>query len=156
MDSINGNITGDKLLMAALNTLPEMMRQTVYVATMKEGVKPVLKKARKNIRQVRDSGAHERSLKSKVVSYKKGGTVYGVIGHDFNHTETVHQRGVKKARFVRPAKTAHLIELGTSTQPARPYMRPAMETEKDAVMTAFATGIDKGLSKISAKLNKSL
>lgn len=46
------------------------------------------------------------------------------------------------------ADEARWAELGTSKQPARPFMRPAFDSKKDAVLARFAEVLKAGLSDI--------
>lgn len=46
------------------------------------------------------------------------------------------------------------LEFGTSKMPARPFLRPAFETKKEAAVDAIAARIKKGLDTESKKLGK--
>jgi HK97 gp10 family phage protein len=52
-----------------------------------------------------------------------------------------------------PKNTGHwrFIELGTSEQPARPFLRPALENNIDKVVSVFVDDLDKNIDRIVAK-----
>lgn len=154
----SGLVEGDKELFAALNSIPEKMRKGVYKTAMRAALKPVLRQARKNLKssQYYDSGAASRAQTSKIREYKKGGTVYGIVGADADYTETVQRRGKKKPEKVRPRNYVHFIEFGTPNMPPKPYMRPALDTSREAVSVAMAEGVSKGLDKETRKVKKKI
>lgn len=62
--------------------------------------------------------------------------------------------GVKKNKYVKgkkkgknPQRYAHLVEFGTSHSAAKPFLRPAMDTNIDAVLAAVAAKIREGIAQ---------
>ena len=59
-----------------------------------------------------------------------------------------------KQQIANPVNYAHLVEYGTSTTPARAYIRPAVTSNQSAIMDGLAKGYDKGLDKAVKKLRR--
>lgn len=158
MSDFGGKISGEKELLAGMKSVPAAMRAGVYTFAMRPAVKRVAKKAKANAEASnrKDSGALARAVGDKVKAFKRGGTVVGLIGIDRDAKETVTRKGRKTPEVVRPKNYAHLIERGTSTQPASPFMRSAWESEKDAAFGDIAKRIDKGLDREIKKAKKKL
>ena len=71
------------------------------------------------------------------------------------------KRNVRKGRAGEEYQTAgnayywRFIEFGTARMPARPFLRPAFESNKDAALNAIVEELNKGLDRITRKLARS-
>jgi len=54
-----------------------------------------------------------------------------------------------------PANYAHLVEYGSANQPAKPFIRPAVETTKDEVLGAMTKSFNTHLGKVVSKIRSS-
>lgn len=62
--------------------------------------------------------------------------------------------GIKKGEFSKgkrkgknPRRYAHLVELGTIRTAAKPFLRPALDTNVDAILETVAAKIREGIAK---------
>lgn len=67
--------------------------------------------------------------------------------------------GVARKKFVRgrrggksPRRYAHLVEFGTAKVAASPFLRPAMDTQLDAVLDVTAKKMREGIDVEAAKI----
>lgn len=66
------------------------------------------------------------------------------VRRDPNPPQGVTERVVVKPRGV---PYWHLVEFGTETMPARPYMRPAFEARKAEAVSVFRTELSKAIER---------
>jgi HK97 gp10 family phage protein len=158
-------ITGLNELRVALEKLPKEMQRTTETTALREGMKPVLKTARSLA--PKGKGDHSGLLKKSIgMNVRKSrGQVTARVGPRSGFKKSL---GTKIARvtkgkrvagqpyeaFKDPVKYAHLVEMGTSRQPARPFIRPAVESNTGAITEGLAKGYAKGLEKAVRKLRK--
>lgn len=97
----------------------------------------------------------KKSLGRKVKAYAKKGVMIVIVGprRGFRKQVGVRKRGknVGQPVYYDPAKTAHLVEKGTSHSAAKPFARPAGDTTKAQVEAAVVKIIDDGIKAESAK-----
>jgi len=108
---------------------PKVIRSAVRAA-----VRPIVKDAR-NRAPVR-TGALRKSINVKVDRTR-------------DRTGFVATVGFGKDQFY-----GIFSEVGTPTQPARPFLRPAMEAKKGEVINSFFAGMLKRINKIAAKAGR--
>jgi HK97 gp10 family phage protein len=60
----------------------------------------------------------------------------------------------RKGKAVTTLKTAHLLEYGSSTQPAEPWLRPAFNQNAAAAITETEQELLKSIDRIVRKLGK--
>ena len=100
-------LVGEKELMKRLNGLGKQ-------STVNRMARPALREASGEIRKAakrlapKKSGQLKKSIKNKVVTSKKTGTVFAVVGPAYGF-KTVDENG----RANDPAKYGHLVEFGT-------------------------------------------
>lgn len=142
-------ITGARSLAQALERLPQELAKNAETTALREGMKPVLAKARASAPT--RTGQLKKSLGLTVRKGKRGANAG-------QFTARVGPRGgfavTKDGKRIDPVKYAHLVELGTSRMPAKPFIRPAVESSEEAMMAGMAAGYEKGISKAVAKLRK--
>lgn len=128
-------IRGAADIAKVLKRLPEKMTEQVLVQALRAGGKPIVKEA-KDLVPVR-SGDLKKSIVVRKATKKqrKGGAGLVAIG------------------FTKPtSRRAHLIEYGTSTTRAQPFMRPALDHKGDEAIAAIGTQLGKSIEKAAKKL----
>jgi HK97 gp10 family phage protein len=128
-------ILGAAALDKVLKQLPRKIEESVVLKALREGAKPIVKDAKKRV-PVR-SGKLKRAITVRKGSRKrtsKGGGQL-VIG------------------FKPPvSRRAHLTEFGTSTQPAQPFMRPAIEAQGPSAIEAIGKRLAGDIEKAAEAL----
>jgi HK97 gp10 family phage protein len=148
--SANFRIVGAKEIAAGIARLPSDLQRAAESAVLRAGAKPVAKIA-KSKAPVGDTGLLKKSIGYTV---RKGqGVVSARIGprNGFARSTTDESGKVTK---VNPTNYSHLVELGTSRAPAKPFIRPAVDSAKGEAFDAMAKGYGVHLEKVVAKLRK--
>lgn len=126
-------------LTKGLKTLGGKVERKVLRQAVNASATPVLKSAKQHVAEdSEDTGALGRSLIKKVQTSKDKQTVTAIVGPSRDAEEIVDE--VLK----RPARYAHLVENGWiddagNHHPAQPFLRPAMDENRDK-----STSIIKG------------
>lgn len=160
--TIGLKLSGFKQLDNTIRRLPQEMQKKAYQAVMRAGAAPIRKKAKANLKASKDSGLLMKSIGIRSVVYQ-GGVPYAVIGARRSVSGTIkrHRKGKRRSgkgfrmEYAVPANYAHLVEYGTAHSPAKPFMRPAVDSAEGEVFNAMANGLDKHLTRVLAKLKKS-
>lgn len=105
--------------------------------------------ARANARRIDDPTSAADIAKNIAVSTK----VYPRLGEVRSRVGVRGGARPDSPRKPDPKNTGHwrFIELGTSDQPARPFMRPALENNIERVTNTFVQDLDKNIDRIVAK-----
>lgn len=146
-DFIEVEVEGLKELEDNLSQLPEDLAKKVLRAA-----------ARKAMQSMRDRVAANTPRGSAPL--KKGRTVR--LAEGILMSATLRSDGVKGASIlvrvglrVRPKEQSvfygRFLEFGTAKMAARPFMRPAFDTEKENVLRAFAIELEKGIETVARK-----
>lgn len=154
------NLTGFRELEAALLKLPAELAKTVEADALRYGMIPVRKAAQNYARGIRDTGQLYKSIGLTVrrvrrkLQYVNRYTARVGPRGGFRITTGTYTRGKNKGKpiYRDPRYYAHLIEYGTSRQPARPFIRPAIEASEGAIIDGLAMGYEKGMAKIIKKI----
>lgn len=156
-------LLGEAMLEKKLRLLPDKVQRKVTRRAVNLALTPVVKIARK-LAAVR-SGLLRKAIAKKVKVYRKGETVLGMVGINFDLV------GEWKGKKSRPAKYAHLIEYGfrivkggslkkritalhaivMKRVPARPFLRPAYEQGSGEMMQTLQSEMAAGISKEAMK-----
>jgi HK97 gp10 family phage protein len=67
-------------------------------------------------------------------------------------SKMVTRKGRTKPEKANPVKYANLVEYGTSRSPAKPFIRPAIESSQGAIIEGMANGYAKGMDKVIKKI----
>ena len=150
-------VDGIKELRRALDRLPKELQHASESNALREGMKPVLKTAR-GIAPVQD-GLLKKAIGLTVRKGKNGvtarvGARTGFKGRSlgFKMVKRGKNKGKMTERFQDPSKYSHLVEFGTSHSAAKPFIRPAVESNTSAISDGIAKGYEKGLEKAIAKV----
>lgn len=157
-------IEGINTVLRAIDRLPEELR--------KGAEKKVLQSAGAVIRKAAKSNAPVRSKVEAAQGWQPGllkksiglnvkkvrGTYTARIGPrtGFRRVVGIRESGENAGNpyFQDPTKYSHLVEYGTSRAPARPFISPAVERTKSAVVNEMANGLDKYLTRAVARLRR--
>ena len=137
-------------ILAALHRLPLELRKSALSAVLRAGAAPIRKAAKINARHSRDTGLLEKSISLRV----KNGTarVGPARGLRQEVTRTDKRTGRKYKEMADPNNYSHLVEYGTSHSAAKPFIRPAIDSASGEVLAAMASGLDKHLTRVVARL----
>ena len=129
MVEISTEIRGIKELARDIDKLSASFGRTTLRTALRNGGKPVVKTAKAHVAV--DEGDLKRALIGKAKVDRKGeGQVR--IGA---------RRGGKFKGY-----HAHFIELGTSKQPAQPYLRPALDENERVILSEFVDAINRTIA----------
>lgn len=156
--AIRAEVEGLKEMLAAIAHLKQAARSRILRSAVSKGARIILKAAKRFA--PKESGLLRKSLGVKVQVYRSTGKVVGIVGprDDAKFRQRVTRRRGKwfpSEVYSRPAKYAHLVELGHAGRapaPPRPFLRPALATSQPQVKEAFARAIREGLEREAAKL----
>jgi HK97 gp10 family phage protein len=163
-------ITGDKALAKALHKLPNAIYNRVIRGANNKLMRPVLKDAKRRA-PVR-FGLVKEALGIKTKTYPKKGVVFTAIGIRSGFHKAVgaevkkkagrgaggkfESRGVRTFNYVlSPSKYAHLVELGHGgpyAASAHPFIRPAWDGQRMAMLPRYRLLLREGLDREVAKL----
>ncbi|HEY1191937.1 MAG TPA: HK97-gp10 family putative phage morphogenesis protein [Gemmata sp.] len=123
-------------------------KRAVTLKAVKAGAKLVQQRAKPNA--PKRSGALRQSIGIKSQKGSRGKTLaLAVIGARSKVTKQV------RGKTVRPAKYAHLVEKGTKRSAAKPFLKPALDSQRTqisrAMLGALAAEIAKVMARESAK-----
>jgi HK97 gp10 family phage protein len=133
-------VHGFKELYEKLEQLPERLAVKVLAKAARKAFKPVLNDARGMVPQ--DTGALRDSLR---ITVRKGrGNEPMRVGLRIGAA-----KGGNADAALPPARRWHFIELGTATQAPHPFLRPALDRNKQVILETLKTEIAQHLSKIA-------
>lgn len=138
-----------------LEGLKQGARNRIARPALTKAARVVAKEAKR--RAPKDTGALKRSLTAVIRASRRTGRVYALIGpatetqRDKKTGEKVksafgkwlEKRGLKN----KPAWTAHFSELGTVREPPRPWLKPALLSQRSEVSAIIRREILVGLAK---------
>jgi HK97 gp10 family phage protein len=145
------NVKGLSELQAILSALPVKLEKNIMRAALRQGANVVMKKARQNVSAVgaTDTGLMRKGIKVSTAS--KGGRIVarvratGKHGYIANWIEFgVQPHSIKKGAKVKSGKYQSNNPHPGFT--AKPFLRPALDTEMQAAVIAVGNTIKKVLS----------
>lgn len=158
------DLLGDKQLQSTLKTLQASTQRQVMRPAIRSGLVPINKEAKRLV--PKQSGALKKSIAAKVAYSRRTGQVVGMVGVRHNHKSNGkipnlyaqrvefgwdHKSQAARARKGRkyPAfnapEEAKRAELGTASRRPRPFLRPALQSQRNA---AFARMSSKARSQL--------
>jgi len=129
------NIFGDVQVIQNLDRLKTAIQRKALKKAIAKGLIPIRKIAKENAPE--DEGLLKKSIKSKVTRM--------ISGKVYVDPKVVNEKGDK------PAKYAHLVEMGTKHMNARPFMRPAVDAGRSQAMAIIQSTLKEELKKIEFK-----
>lgn len=160
-------VEGLASLLGKLRTLPVKLQKKALRAAMRKGANVIKDAAKATAKQIDDPETSEAIYKNLAVQFssrksrQEGGVVMrvGVLGGARKYGNT--KENVRRGRAGQTYKTLgdktnpggdtwywRFIELGTSRQPARPFLRPAMEQSGQGAIDAAAIEMNKQLDRL--------
>ena len=133
MVQIGVEITGLKELSRNVGQLSKSFSRTTLRTALRNAAKPVRTRAKANVAV--DQGDLRRDIKSKA-TVRRDGSGYADVG------------------FLRRSFHGHFIELGTSTQPAQPFLRPALDQAESSgeIEAEFIGALNRTIAKQLGRL----
>jgi HK97 gp10 family phage protein len=156
---IDVELTGIDGVLNTLRSLPPEVvskRGGPVLAALKKGARVILKQERLNLQSVTSnataSGKKESTgLLAKSLTVKRG----RMNGGNGERVIVTTKKAIYAGRVGKPVsvrKTGALLELGSSQQPAEPWVRPAFNAKAREAITTVETELVKGIDKIVKKL----
>lgn len=144
-------------LRKSLADLPKELMKAAEVSTLRAGAKPIASAAKAKVPT--NTGALKKSIGINVAKGKgsqirtaRVGPRAGFRGPSLGFKKD--KKGSVRERFVTPNKYVHLVEFGSSRSAAKPFIRPAIDTSQGQVIDAMAAGLDKHLTRTTARLKR--
>lgn len=139
-------IDGMRDLQRLLNRLPERARKTAMRQAQRAAGTVIVRAARAKV--PRRTGNLRKSLGVRV--YRKGDVFVAVIGarRGDKFTSTVAGRKMTASRY------SHLVEKGTATMKARPFLRPALMEARAQAIKVLGDKLGKAIERQALKLAK--
>lgn len=153
-------LTGFKELETAMLKLPPELAKIAEADALRYGMIPVRKSAQSYAKSIKDTGQLYKSIgltvrriRRKLQYINRYTARVGARG-GFNLKIGTYTRGKKKGKAINrdPRYYSHLVEYGTSKMPARPFIRPAVESNEDAIMAGLQKGYEIGMVKVVRKI----
>lgn len=139
--AIQARIEGVAEVLKALDGVDAKLRKKGVRAAVSKGGQVILSRARKTA--PKQTGLLKKSLGKKVKVYRHSGNAVAVVGPRTGFRGVVTRDGRQVTGD--PTKYAHLVELGTVRAKAKPFLRPAIEQQKKAILDAMASAVRKVL-----------
>ena len=136
-------LTGDKELERLLRKLPERVQTRVLKKAIRVAGKPIRKSQRDGIKKHNKSKQLQKSIGTKLVTYRHSGNTVLVVGPRVGF---VAENGEDAAKY------ALGIERGWRNRVPQPFMRRSFEQGKRTVVGDFQKGIGNGIEKEAQKL----
>ncbi len=148
-------VRGLKGLQRALQELPKKIERRALNAALMKGAQPMVKAAKSRAPVL--TGALRYAVRAKPVSPKghAATVVIGITGA--KQVERKNSKGRVRKVWVRAKNFVFywlFQEFGTGHQPARPFMRPAFETNKVASVGIIKNSLAARIAVEAEKLRK--
>ncbi len=141
---IRTTIIGDKKVIRALGRLADRARRRIVRQATTAAARPILKEAKSRV--VRETGLLRKSLVLRSKANVRLGSVFVTIGP----LRGFFGRG-PDGRERRPIKYAHIVEFGSQTTAARPFMAPAFHAKRAEGIAKGSAILVKGIEREAAK-----
>jgi len=138
-------LTGFKELAAALRELPDRVAKNALRTAVSAGASVIRKEVRS--RSPVDTGLLKKHMYQKQIRE---------LSSAESQTFFVGVRKVKSKDGVKQPSPFYwrFLEFGTSKLPAKPFLRPAFEMQKDNAIKAIGKKLDERIQKYARELNK--
>lgn len=155
-------LVGVKELQRSMDRLAPELMNAAESAVLRAGARPILQAAKANVAVGKEGGGLlKRSLGMNVKKVR--GVTDARIGprkgwRTSKGMVTARKDGKNRTKgeqyeaFADPRRYSHFVEFGSSRLPARPFMRPAIDSSAPKVVDAMAQGLSKYLDRVAARL----
>lgn len=157
MADVEFKIQGVDALTARMRALPVELRKKPARSALGKAAKVIREQAQANARQL-DDPETGRAIADNIVQRlrsrysRRTGDVMISVG-----VATEKGRIPKGNPDTGPKGNTphwHLLELGTESMAAQPFLRPAAEAKAGAAINEFAAGLDQALTRLTKRLAK--
>ena len=146
-------IKGIEDMAKCLNQLPGKLKATGEKSALRAGGAPIRKAAKQFAKSSKDTGLLIKSIGLNVKTVK--GITSVRVGPRKGFRQTVQckdkRTGKTREEIANPANYGHLVEYGTSHSPAKPFIRPAVDSAQSEILPAMAKGLEKHLARAAQK-----
>lgn len=147
---MSARLEGFKELERTFKTLGERVQRKVLRSAVSAASTPIVKAAKANAEDSKESGTLKKSLGRKIKTYKDTQTVAAIIGPRTSVT------GTWKGRKRWPAKYAHLVERGHIDEkgnfvPPKPFLKPAYDSTEHQALNVMSNKLAEGVTREAAK-----
>ena len=143
---VTTTIKGLAELQAVLNTLPAKLERNIMRAALRQGANVIMRQARENITAIDavDTGIMRKGI--RVSTEAKGGTVIAKVRATGKHAHIANwiEYGVEPHSIKKGAKAKSGTNPSANPHPgfpAKPFLRPALDTETQAAVIAVGNTI---------------
>ena len=134
MPGFGVELIGDKKLRRTLQQLAGGAQRRIVRPAVSKALTPINRAAKR--RCPVETGLLKRSIGKKVKAYRYSGVIWGAVG-----PRVGYKKQMPDGSWRNPTKYAHLAE------DAKPYLRPALDTNRQKAMGILATEIRRRLEK---------
>ena len=152
MASFEITVTGLPETIANIEALPDGIRENVIMAGVRAAIEPIWISARNYVPVL--YGFLKEHITRKTSRMSDGTTFIGMVGIlTGGEPLDVRRRGPKKGQelIVYPAMYGELVELGSSTREATPFLRPALDAQAGTAVARFAVQAEEEIDKVVEK-----
>lgn len=144
------HLQGAKELERKLKKLGDKVHRKVSRQAITAAATPVVKAAKTNANDSKESGLLKRSLGKKVFTNKKSATVVALVGARKDVT------GEHEGQIRKPSRYAHLVEKGHidangNHVGAQPFLRPALDQTGEQAMAVMRAKLASGIEREAKK-----
>lgn len=168
---VSVKVSGLAELNKALGKLPKATARNVLVRTLNKAAEPMAEEARRlapvKTGKLRDSIMVSARVKNTIGNSRYSAAMRAGLGKEAARAALLAARKANKGKgsfaevFVGPARGggviryAHIIEFGAADRAPQPYMRPAWETTKDAMLGTIKTELRNEIIAAARRLGRS-
>ena len=131
------SLLGDKDLQRQFQQLPLVVQRKLLRQSFRAALRPVLAAAR--ARAPKLTGRMARTVRLRALKRRRGQLGLMIIS------------GTREALGIPPERRSYYpahVELGTSQRPAEPYLRPAFDSQREAMVQTLARGIEEAMRSL--------
>lgn len=147
---MTAKVKGLKELEAQIKSLGTELAGKALTQAGREAFKPVLEAAKAMAPE--DSGELRSSLRLGTAKLKGGGVAVGVvIGGGARAKQAKVAAAAFGERHFPAARRWHFAEFGTSKHSARPFLRPAMDSQAEGTVERLKPALQKAIARAVKK-----
>lgn len=131
-------IEGLAELKKSFTELSDSMQRGILRTALRQAARPVVRAARALVPV--DTGLTKKAIGTKVWLRKDSVATVMI--------------GVRRGKEGKRHFLTHLLELGTRNMRARPFLRPALDSQKNAAVEALAAALKSRIDKVTARVRQ--
>lgn len=140
-------IHGLEGVLDAMSKLTDKVQKKAANKALRAGAKPIQAAARRNAKAIDDPKTSE-AIYQQITTRSMGKKLLRSLGADAGvGVGVLNSRNSSKGSGVDDYHYAWFVEQGTSHMQARPFMRPAGESESDAALNAVVASLRESIFK---------